>query len=303
MPTEPIAPPAPTTDDRPAPRSDHDRTARTVLAVVAVVALAGALGALLGGGRTDAEVSRRAPTGALTTPPAEVAPPTEVELPGPTPPNLVGTGPGRSVRVVGQDGPGTTIELPTDLGEDDTTTEADPGAEEPSEPGGEPSDPGDEPAPPADEGELVLLPDDLSVVLPEGWESAGSGDGYWTMTTPGAAFEVGAYRVDETVTAADLVAEETRVRTDTISELRVSDVADIPVNTSHVSGGAGRTYEGILVSQNGSVAVEGDLYAIVLDDGTGYTFTTTTQLGDYETHGADLQALVSSILASIEARP
>lgn len=295
MPIEPTTPPAPPVADRPAPRSDHDRTARSVLVVVAVVALAGALGALLGGGRTDGEVSRRAPTGALTTPPAEVAPPTEVELPGPTPPGLVGTGPGRSVRVVGQDGPGTTIEPPTDLGDDDPTTEVDPG-EEPSEPAEEPGDP-------VDEGDLVLLPDDLWVVLPDGWESAGSGAGYWTMTTAGAAFEVGAYRVDETVTAADLVAEETRLRAETTSELRVSDVADIPVNTSHVSGGAGRTYEGILVSQNGSVAVEGDLYAIVLDDGTGYTFTTTTQLGGYDAHADAFQLLVSSVLASIEARP
>ncbi|QXC59409.1 hypothetical protein KSP35_13470 [Aquihabitans sp. G128] len=122
------------------------------------------------------------------------------------------------------------------------------------------------------------------------------------MTRPGAAFEVGAYDISDQVTAADLLGEETRKRGNSISDLRFSDIEEIPVNTAHVSGGAGRIYEGIMVSQSGSVAVEGDLYAIVLDDGSGYTFTTTTQRGYYADHEAELQFMVQSVLASIEAR-
>ncbi|QXC59410.1 hypothetical protein KSP35_13475 [Aquihabitans sp. G128] len=108
--------------------------------MVAVVALAGGLGALLGGGRSTDEPTRRTPTGALTTPPAAVDAPDEVDLPGPKPKGLSGSGPGKSVRVLGQDGPGATIEPPSDLGDDGTTTTTEAGASE--DPGTGAEDPG-----------------------------------------------------------------------------------------------------------------------------------------------------------------
>lgn len=295
-PTTPV-PPAP-----PAP-SDHSRTARTVAAVVAVVALAGGVGALFGGGRSNEEPTRRTPTGALTTPPAAVEAPEEVELPGPKAPGITGSGPGKSVRPLVQAGPDMTIEPPTDLGDETTTTtEADSTSDDPGTSSDEPGTSDDAGTSDAS-GDVVAIPGDLSVTLAEGWGDASTGDGYTVVTTAGAALAIGAYDVTDQVTAADLLAEETRAQGDSVSDLHLTDIEDIPVNTVHVSGGAGRIYEGILVSQNGSVAVEGDLYAIVLDDGTGYTFTTTTQKGGYDEHGADFQAMISSVLASIGARP
>jgi hypothetical protein len=122
------------------------------------------------------------------------------------------------------------------------------------------------------------------------------------VTTDGAALYVGTYQTDDTTTSDDLAEEETRVRNDALTELQVTPTKPLAVTGNHIIGVSGRAYRAILPGQNGSTAVEGDIFGIATDLGFGYTITDMTQQGSYDAHSSDFTAIAQSLVDSVGSK-
>jgi hypothetical protein len=308
MSTEGTTTPVPATPATPPPPSAHYRSARTVGIVMVAILIAGAIGGILGGGKNDQKAPDRDPSELVEENPSQVKPPEKVDLPGPQPGGKQGSGPGNSVRVVtatgnlgdaSQDAPPVTIgdpgseetttteagpdETTTTLGEDESTTTTTPG-----------NDQGDQGS-----GGIAYLPGPAAVLFPTSWNISKTDEGYIRASTPGAVVYIGVYNTDDTITADDLLAHERQAQAKGITDLEVGEVTPVASTRPHIRGISAQAWAGILPSQNGSVAAEGDFVAIAADRGYGYTVTTFTQRGNYDAFAEDFKLVFSSLITTV----
>jgi hypothetical protein len=194
--------------------------------------------------------------------------PTPVPDPGPTPSTLP------VVTIPGPQPPPTVVT--TTIPPSTTTTQPEP------------------PPPPPSDAQVVF--DRISVGVPDGWDVLTAEEGRVLLGTDGAEYLVLADRIDAD---AETIVRNWVSDPGGLDGYTVTGTSPLDLPSSAVVSGFAATWEAVLVTQQGSLPVEGVVIVYITQDGIAVLTETFNAVGDFESYAHDFDAMLGSVVASL----
>jgi hypothetical protein len=150
------------------------------------------------------------------------------------------------------------------------------------------------PPPPGSGSQLVL--DRIAVAVPPGWDVLDAEQGSVLLGTEGAQYHVLAStaEADAEALVRTWVADPGGLESYTVTHASAVEAPSSSVVSAFVA-----TWEAVLVTQQGTLPVEGVVNGYVTQDGIGVLTETFNAIGDFESFSADYSAMLGSIIATL----
>ena len=147
-------------------------------------------------------------------------------------------------------------------------------------------------------GDTQTVLGNIAVTVPSGWEVGTAADGFVALGTDGAAFYITAlpFQGDASQLVAAYMQE---VVSAGLENVTVDGEGPTDLPTSSVVSGHVLAYQAVLATQQGSVPVEGLLVCFITQDGIGVVMETFNATGDFESHSADYNAMINSVISTL----
>jgi hypothetical protein len=152
-----------------------------------------------------------------------------------------------------------------------------------------------EPPPPTPSDSQAVF-DRVSVGVPDGWDVLSAEEGSVLLGTDGAEYRVLADRIDGD---AETIVRNWVSDPGGLDGYTVTGTSPLDLPTSAVVSAFAATWEAVLVTQQGSLPVEGVVIAYVTQDGIAVLTETFNAIGDFDSFAADFDAMLSSVVASL----